>query len=547
MSKRFIQYLEKSFKEYWDEKCMVDHAKKRTYAYKDVAQRIAMTQILFNKLGVTQTDKIAIVGPNSQDWSMTLLSAVTYGAIAVPIQEDFHPEVIEQIIIHSESKILFITESNLERLNKERLSGVEYIFPLSDFEQIRQLSPEKLAVDISEIQTIYNETYPNGLSKENFNFTDKDDEEVAVIIYTSGTSGFTKGVMLTGKGFACCLDFLAEWIAVGDKIISVLPLAHTYALMYDLYWPLIAGVYIVYLNKVASVKVLMSAIQELKPEWISTVPIFFETAYRKAVVPYFSKRYRRILFSIPLISNIMSRSLKRRMIDLYGGRLKQLGVGGAGLSSEVEDFFHKIKFNYVVGYGMTECSPLICADYNDFEKYSVGKVIPNVEVKIDSSDSTSVPGEILVKGPNVMKGYYRDEEATKNAFTEDGWFKTGDVGVFDKKGNLFIKGKTKNMILTSSGQNVYPEEIEARLNNDPIVEESLVVLREGKKLVALVYPCYPAVGENVDPKKLAEMMESMRKKINRNLASYEYLSSVEIMPEPFEKTAKKSIKRYMYQ
>jgi len=248
-----------------------------------------------------------------------------------------------------------------------------------------------------------------------------------------------------------------------------------------------------------------------------------------------------------LISNIMGSILRRKMIDVFGGKMKQLGVGGAGLSHEVEAFFEKIKFPYVVGYGMTECSPLISADYHHYRSYSVGKVIPNVSVRIDSSNPTSVPGEILVKGLNLMKGYYRDEEATKQVFTEDGWFKTGDVGLFDSDGYLYIKGKTKNMLLTSSGQNVYPEEIEAKLNSDPIVEDSLVVLRDGKKLVALVYPSYPTIGENVDPKALAEMMETLRKKVNRNLASYEYLSSVEIMAEPFEKTAKKSIKRYLYQ
>ncbi|MCR5496614.1 MAG: AMP-binding protein [Paludibacteraceae bacterium] len=547
MSKRFIQYLESPFKKNWEDLCMVDHASKRTYAYKDVAQRIAMMQILFKKLDITQTDKIAIVGPNSQDWSMTLLSIVTYGAVAVPIQEDFHPEVIEEIIIHSESKILFITESNLERLNKERLSGLEYVLSLSDLESIRLLTPGKQAVDMSEIQTIYKETYPNGLSREDINFTDKDDKEVAVIIYTSGTSGFTKGVMLTGEGFACVLDFLQDMGEKGDKVISFLPLAHTYALMYDLFLPIMNGLVIVYLNKVPSIKVLMSAIQEVKPDWITTVPLFVETTYKKAVVPYFSKRYRRILFHIPLISNIMGSVLKRKMIDVFGGKMKQLGVGGAGLSHEVEAFFEKIKFPYVVGYGMTECSPLISADYHHYRSYSVGKVIPNVSVRIDSSNPTSVPGEILVKGLNLMKGYYRDEEATKQVFTEDGWFKTGDVGLFDSDGYLYIKGKTKNMLLTSSGQNVYPEEIEAKLNSDPIVEDSLVVLRDGKKLVALVYPSYPTIGENVDPKALAEMMETLRKKVNRNLASYEYLSSVEIMAEPFEKTAKKSIKRYLYQ
>ena len=329
MPKRFIQYIESPFKKYWDDQCMVDHASKRNFAYKDVAQRIVMMQILFKKLGVTQTDKIAIVGPNSQDWSMTLLSVVTYGAVAVPIQEDFHPEVIEEIIIHSESKILFITEPNLERLNKERLSGLEYVFSLSDLESIRLFSPGKQTVDMSEIHTIYKETYPNGLSREDINFTDKDDKEVAVIIYTSGTSGFTKGVMLTGQGFACVLDFLQDMGEKGDKVISFLPLAHTYALMYDLFLPIMSGLVIFYLNKVPSIKVLMSAIQEVKPDWITTVPIFVETTYKKAVIPYFSKRYRKILFRIPLISNIMGSILRRKMIDVFGGKMKQLGVGGA--------------------------------------------------------------------------------------------------------------------------------------------------------------------------------------------------------------------------
>lgn len=548
MSNLFIRQFEDSFKENWDLKSMCNYATGESITYGEMACEISKMHLLFKLFDIKQDDKIAIVGPNSQEMAITFISVITYGAVAVPILEDSHPDVIEDIINHSEAQLLFVSDMDWKRIHGEKIPNVKAVFSLSEVNGMRLLQGSRVNI-MEELRSLIGQTFPDGVRKEDVCYTDMDDDLPTVIIYTSGTSGFTKGVMLSGKNFCSNIDFLRKtnsW-RKGYKGISILPLAHVYALINDLFLPLIVGACIIYLYKVPSLKLILTAMEKTRPEWISLVPLFFEGIHKKYVVPYFKKRSNRILFKLPLISIYMRKRLKNRLIEILGGNLKRLFMGGAGLNRDVEAFFREIDFPFTIGYGMTECSPLITMSYKHPKVFSVGKPLDNVRIKIASSDPMSVPGEILVKGNNVMKGYFKNDEATRNTFTEDGWFKTGDVGILDKEGYLYLKGRTKNMILTSSGQNVYPEEIEVKLNSDPLVAESLVILRDGKRLVALIYPNYQLIGEDVDPHKLAEMMESVRLKTNHNLASYEYLNVVEIVPEPFEKTAKKSIKRFLYQ
>ncbi len=549
MSDFFIQCLEDSFKENWDMRFMYNYATGESSSYGDIARKMAKLHLFFKRFGITQEDKIAIVGPNSREWAVAFLSVITYGAVVVPIQEDFHPEVIEEILNHSDARILFISDENWERVDKAHFSKVESVLSLSDVNVMRQIVGTAGEDILAGIHQLFEQAYPNGFQVGDVSFSRKGDDALLVLIYTSGTTGYTKGVMLSGGNFRCVFEFLRKSNAGsrGDKVISFLPLAHGMALMNDLLLPIVLGAYIVYLYKVPSLKVLIKAMKEVKPEWTSMVPLFFEAICKKYALPILKKKWNRIMYKLPLFSGIIRSKLRKEVMEAYGGHIKLMFVGGAGLNPEVEDFYHKIGFPYAVGYGMTECSPLVSLVYERPKPHSVGKAIDQVSVKINSSNPYTEPGEILVKGPNVMKGYYKNEEATRLVFTEDGWLKTGDVGILDKDDYLYIKGRTKNMILTSTGQNIYPEEIESRLNHHPFVEESLVVLRGGNKLVALVYPNYQQIGDDVDPRKLAEMMESVRLNTNHNLASYEYINSVEIMAEPFEKTAKKSIKRYMYQ
>lgn len=548
MAKRFIQYFEDSFKENWELVAMMNYVTKQSITYAQLASKIARLHIVFNELNLEKDDKVAIIGPNSQEWAISFMAVVTYGAIAVPILEDFTSEDITHIINHSDSKIIFTTESNWCRLEKAQVPYIQNVFSLSDFDNYHLFYGMDDQLLNDRVDFVLKEKYPHGFRKEDVVYSNKDNNEMIVLNYTSGTTGFTKGVMLSGENFCCILDFsrTSNLGDKGDKVISVLPLAHTYGCVYDFFLPLIVGAYIVYLNKVPSPKVIMQAMAEMKPEWISTVPIFFEAIYKKAFLKYLKKTYIKILLKVPLISSVLCNYFRNSLLNALGGNLKLLIVGGAALNPEIEDFYHKIKFPFTIGYGMTECSPLISVDYVKLKPHSVGRVIDDVQVKIDSKDSVKEAGEILVKGRNVMLGYYKDIEATSNAFTKDGWFKTGDIGVFDVDGNLFLKGRTKNMILTASGQNVYPEELEEKFNSYPSVSESLIIERKSK-LIALVYPDYSYLGENVSFEDLSQGFESLRLDINKKLASYEYIHTIEIQSQPFEKTPKRSIKRFMYQ
>lgn len=549
MSTSFIKYIEKSLKDHWDLKAMTNYVTKDEYDYSQVAREIAKIHVLFRELNITQDDKIALVGRNTPEWAIIFLATVSYGAVIVPILQDFHPNDVQHIINHSESKLVFLSDNQWDNLDETKMPLVRGVFSFSDFRCIYQAAGETIQMTMKHLEKSFEETYPNGFTKDSLNFKDKDGNAMTILNYTSGTTGFSKGVMLTGENICCQIEYAYKTNLVGRayKILSFLPLAHAYGCAFDFIAQFVAGGHITFLTRIPSPKVLLKAMDEIKPDCIFTVPLVIEKIYKNNLLPLLNKTTMKVAMNIPILSNRVYSEIKNKLINVFGGRFKMIVIGGAPLNKEVEDFFVKIKFPFTVGYGMTECAPLISVDTVDYAPHSVGKPIDDVEVKIDSQDPYSIPGEILVKGRNVMIGYYKNEEATQSVFTEDGWLKTGDMGIIDKDNNIFIRGRSKTMILTASGQNVYPEEIESKINNLSFVSESIVVQRNDK-IVALVYPDFASMDEmGIDHKELESIMEQHRLDLNKKLAAYEQVTKFIIHPTEFEKTPKKSIKRYLYE
>lgn len=549
MSTSFIKYIEKSLKDHWDLKAMTNYVTKDEYDYSQVAREIAKIHVLFRELNITQDDKIALVGRNTPEWAIIFLATVSYGAVIVPILQDFHPNDVQHIINHSESKLVFLSDNQWDNLDETKMPLVRGVFSFSDFRCIYQAAGETIQMTMKHLEKSFEETYPNGFTKESLNFKDKDGNAMTILNYTSGTTGFSKGVMLTGENICCQIDYAYKTNLVGRayKILSFLPLAHAYGCAFDFIAQFVAGGHITFLTRIPSPKVLLKAMDEIKPDCIFTVPLVIEKIYKNNLLPLLNKTTMKVAMNIPILSNRVYSEIKNKLINVFGGRFRMIVIGGAPLNKEVEDFFVKIKFPFTVGYGMTECAPLISVDTVNYAPHSVGKPIDDVEVKIDSQDPYSIPGEILVKGRNVMIGYYKNEEATQSVFTEDGWLKTGDMGIIDKDNNIFIRGRSKTMILTASGQNVYPEEIESKINNLSFVSESIVVQRNDK-IVALVYPDFASMDEmGIDHKELESIMEQHRLDLNKKLAAYEQVTKFIIHPTEFEKTPKKSIKRYLYE
>lgn len=549
MSTSFIKYIERSLKEHWDLKAMTNYVTKEEYEYSHIARDIAKIHLLFKELNITQEDKIALVGRNTPEWGIIFLATVSYGAVIVPILQDFHPNDVQHIINHSESKLVFLSDNQWDNLDESKMPLVRGVFSFTDFRCIYQAAGESIQMTMKHLDKLFEETYPNGYTKEDINFTDKDGNKMTLLNYTSGTTGFSKGVMLTGENICCQIDYAykTELIGKGYKILSFLPLAHAYGCAFDFIAQFVAGAHITFLTRIPSPKVLLKAMDEIKPDCIFTVPLVIEKIYKNNLLPILNKTTMKVAMNIPILSNRVYAEIRKKLINVFGGRFKMVVIGGAPLNKEVEDFFVKIKFPFTVGYGMTECAPLISVDTVDYAPHSVGKPIDDVMVRIDSQDPYSIPGEIQVKGRNVMIGYYKNEEATQSVFTEDGWLKTGDMGIIDEKNNIFIKGRSKTMILTGSGQNVYPEEIESKINNLSFVSECIVVQRN-EKIVALVYPDFSAMDEmGIDPKELESIMEQHRQDLNKTLAAYEQVTKFIIHPTEFEKTPKKSIKRYLYE
>ncbi len=551
IQENFIKIYEKSFQENWDLPALTDYVEQKTLTFADVAKEIARFHILFKECQIRRGDKIALIGRDCANWCVVYMAAVTYGAIIVPILPDFNPNDVHHIINHSESVFLFVSDRIWDTLEEEIISEIRGVFSLTDFRCLHQRDGENIQKLLKELDSRFTEEYPNGFTRENIRYADLDNDKVVLLNYTSGTTGFSKGVMLTGNNlagnvtYARTLDVLFR----GERELCFLPLAHAYSCAFNFLVPMAFGAHVFLLGKLPSPKILLKAFEEVKPNLILTVPLILEKIYKKMIAPQLNKRTMKLAMSVPLLNDRIYAQINKKLTNALGGRFREVIVGGAAMNQEVADFLYKIKFPYTIGYGMTECGPLISYDnHKEYVPTSCGQILKGImEVRIDSEDPYNKVGEIQVRGENVMKGYYKNEEATRNVFTDDGWLKTGDLGTIDVNKRIYIRGRSKTMILSSNGQNIYPEEIEAKLNNLPFVLESLVVEREGK-LVGLVYPDYDTVDSTgIRHEDLPAIMEQNRKDLNKLLAPYEAVTSIILYPTEFEKTPKRSIKRYLYE
>lgn len=556
VQENFIRLFEDAFRRYWELPAYSNYGENTTLTYADVAHKVAKLHILFQQCKLQKGEKVALIGRNNDNWAVAYIAVVTYGAVVVPILQDFNPNDVHHITNHSESKMLLAGDYIWENLEEEKLTSVMTVFSLTNFNLIAYLksNDENETIDSSQlvhdvINNLFKTRYPHGYYKDLVRYDDKSNEEIVSINYTSGTTGFSKGVMTSGNALAGNITF-----AVGTgiirpqyKIISFLPLAHAYGCAFEFLSATCCGCHIHFIGKVPSPKILLNAFAEIKPNVVFLVPLIVEKIYKKQIQPLLAKPTMRWVLQVPFLDKTILSKIRAKLMTAFGGEFSQLVCGGAPLNAEVEDFLQKIKFPYTVGYGMTECAPLISfSDFDSFLPKSAGKVIPMMEAKIDSPDPESGVGEICVKGENLMSGYFKNKEATDAIIDKDGWLHTGDLGVVDENGNIFIRGRSKSMILGASGQNIFPEEVEAKLNNMPFVMESLVLEHNGK-LVALVYPDYEAVDlEKLDQNQLQQVMEENRKSLNSVVASYESVTKIKLYPSEFEKTPKKSIKRYLY-
>lgn len=550
IKENFIKIYEESFKENWSLPALTDYGKGVTFTFGEVAREIARIHLLFEDCQIRRGDKIALIGKDSSRWCIVYMAAVTYGAIIVPILQDFNPNDVHHIINHSESVFLFVSDRIWDSLEEDKIEEVRGVFSLSDFRCLHQRDGENIQKFLKKLDEKMEERYPKGFTSECIRYAELDNDKVVLLNYTSGTTGFSKGVMLTGNNlagnvtYAKTLDLLFR----GDRELCFLPLAHAYSCAFNFLVPMAVGAHVYLLGKVPSPKILLKAFEEVKPNLILTVPLILEKIYKKMIVPQLNKRTLKLALNIPLLDSRIYAQIRKHLVDAMGGRFREVIVGGAAMNQEVTDFLYKIKFPFTIGYGMTECGPLISYDHcNEFVPGSCGQVLKGImKVRIDSDDPYNKVGEIQVSGENVMKGYYKNEEATRSVFTDDGWLKTGDLGTIDHDNRIYIRGRSKTMILGPSGQNIYPEEIESKLNNLPFVMESLVVEKNGK-LIGMVYPDYDTVdGTGVSHTDLPLIMEQNRTELNKLLAPYEAISELQLYPTEFEKTPKKSIKRYLY-
>lgn len=546
-----IKIYEKSFRDNRELPALTDYFKKETYSYYEMAKEIAKLHMLFEKAKIKQGDKIALLGRANPRWCISYLATITYGAVVVPILQDFNHNDIIHIINHSESRLLFVGDNYWDLIEEDQVENIEAVFSLTDYHCIYEReSGHSLSKYQKNIIRHYRGKYPNGFSADDVKYPDIPNDQVILLNYTSGTTGYSKGVMLTVNNLTGNVDFaIKEKIYFkGSRVLSFLPLAHAYGCAFDFLCPLATGTHITLLGKIPAAKILMEAMQEVRPHLICCVPLILEKIYRKQVAPMLEKGAMRWALKIPLLDQAIYSTIRKKLLDVFGGEVKQFIVGGAAISPETEAFLMKIRFPITVGYGMTETAPLISyTHWTAFKPGSVGKYLKDyLEVKIDSPDPQHIAGEIIIRGENVMKGYYKNEQATKEVL-RDGWLYTGDIGTMDPDGTLYIRGRSKTMILTASGQNIYPEEIEAKLNNLYLVMESLIIEREGK-LVALVYPDYETANlEGVKDDAIPEIMEKNLAELNTLVAPFERVANIVIYPTEFEKTPKKSIRRYLYQ
>lgn len=544
----FIDYIEQSIIQNWDKDALTDY-KGINLQYKDVARKIAKFHIVLESAGIQPGDKIAVCGRNSAHWAVAFLATVTYGAVIVPILHEFKSDNIHNIVNHSEAKLLFVGDRVWENLNEDAMPLLEGIALLNDFSLLLARNP-KLREASENRNAIYGQRYPKNFRPEHISYRKDQPEELAVINYTSGTTGYSKGVMLPYRSLWSNVAYCFEMLRVkpGDHIVSMLPMGHVFGMVYDFLYGFSAGAHIYFLTRMPTPKIIAQSFAEIKPRVISCVPLIVEKIIKKNILPKLDNKIGKLLLNVPIINDKIKASARQAAMEIFGGQFDEIIIGGAPFNPEVEAFFKKIGFPYTMAYGMTECGPIICSSrWETIKQASCGKAASRMEVRIDSPDPQTVPGEIICKGVNLMLGYYKNPEATAQIIDVNGWLHTGDLATMDEGGNVTVRGRSKNLLLTSSGQNIYPEEIESKLNNMPYVSESLVVLQHDK-LVALIYPDFDdAFAHGLHQEDIEKVMEQNRIELNTQLANYCQVSKVKIHFEEFEKTAKKSIKRFMYQ
>ena len=546
----FNSLIEQSIIKNWELDALTDY-KGATLQYRDVARKIEKLHIIFQNSGIDKGDKIAICGRNSSNWAVVFLATLTYGAVAVPILHEFMPDQVHNIVNHSEAKLLFVGDMVAPTIQEEEMPHLEGILFIPDFSVLVSRS-EKLTYAREHLNEIFGHKYPKYFRQEHVNYyKEESPEELLLINYTSGTTGFSKGVMIPARALWSNYDFatgvLGDKVSRGDNIISILPMAHMYGMMFEFLFEFLIGCHIYFLTRIPSPAIIAQAFAEVKPAVIIAVPLVIEKIIRKKVFPKIQNNLMKLLLNMPVVSKKVNQKICEEVKNAFGGRFYEIIVGGAAFNQEIEHFLHKINFPYTVGYGTTECAPIIAySDYKTFVPGSCGRAVVHMQVEIESSDPQNIPGEIIVKGLNVMLGYYKNEEATKQVLDSNGWYHTGDLGIMDKDGNIFIKGRSKNMLLGSNGQNIYPEEIEDKLNSLALVGESIVLQRE-EKLVALVHPDMEeaeSMGFSIDD--IQKVMAQNLQTLNEMMPGYSKVSEIILHEEEFEKTPKKSIKRYLY-
>ena len=549
MDKSFIAFIEESIKKHWDLDALTDY-KGATLQYKDLARKIEKMHILLEESGVKPGDKVAICGRHCSHWGVAFLAILTYGAVAVPILHEFKADNVHHIVNHSDARLLFVGDVAWEALNEAEMPNLEGVILLTDFTLLVCRS-EKLEYAREHLNEMFGKKYPRNFRREHVSYRRDNPEELAVINYTSGTTSFSKGVMLAYRTLWSNTQFAFEVLTLkpGDKVVSMLPMAHMYGLAFEFIYEMCCGCHIYFLTRIPSPKIIFQAFADVKPKIVIAVPLIIEKIIKKNVLPKLETLKMRFLMRLPVINDKIKATVRDHMIQGFGGNFYEVIVGGAAFNQEVEKLLKSIDFPYTVGYGMTECGPIICyEDYHKFIPGSCGKAAPRMEVRIDSEDPQHIVGEIITRGDNVMLGYYKNEEATAQAIDKEGWLHTGDLGIMDAEGNVFIKGRSKNMLLGPSGQNIYPEEIEDQLNNLPLVCESIVIQQKDNRLAALVYPDFDdAYAHGLNDADIERIMEENRVNLNAALPAYSQISRIKIYPEEFEKTPKKSIKRFLYQ
>ena len=541
--------FEKSFKDNWDRPALSNY-KGITLHYRDVARRIAKLHIIYENCGLKKGDKVAICARNQANWGVSFISAITYGAVAVPLLHEFKPGNIHHLVNHSQAKILFVDDVIWEGLSEQEMPDLEAVIKINTF-SLLYTKNEKIDEVRNHLNELFGKRYPMSFTPDSMVYYEDSADEMAMINYTSGTSGFSKGVMIPYRALASNIElaYIAEpHINNESNIVAMLPTAHMYGFMFEFFFEMTVGAHVHFLTRIPSPKIIMQALADIKPDIVVAVPLIIEKVYKNKLKPILDKLGIKFMLKVPILDQVILRKIKSELISAFGGNFEEIIIGGAAFNKEVESFFKKIQFPYTVGYGMTECAPIITyAHWNEAKLYSCGKAAPNMQIRIDSADPFNIPGEVQVKGDNVFLGYYNNQELTDEVFTEDAWFKTGDMGVMDEDGYLFLRGRSKCMILGPSGQNIYPEELECVLNTMHYVVDTLVIEDEGG-LTALIYPDFhQAALDGMNLTELKKYLNNLLPSANMELPSYARISKIEIMPEDFERTPKRSIKRYLYQ